>query len=73
MESGQVRVGIAEMRHSAIETLRAGFETLNATPLRSKARSAAAIGALTVEVIGGRCDAVNTYPPIKYDFHNRSP
>jgi hypothetical protein len=34
MICGQVRVGIAEMRHSAIETVRAGFETLNATPLR---------------------------------------
>ena len=35
-----------------------------------KARSGAAIGVLAVEVIGGQYDAVNTYPPRKYDFHN---
>src|SRR5215831_17096481 len=71
MIGGQVRVGSAEMCHSAIETVRAGFEPeRHASAV--KARSGAAIGVLAVEVIGGRCDAVNTYPPRKYDFHKIS-
>src|SRR5215831_10360694 len=70
MIGGQVRVGSAEMCHSAIETVRAGFEPeRHASAV--KARSGAAIGVLAVEVIGGRCDAVNIYSPRKYDFHNR--